>query len=128
MGCRLIRTFLLLTLSGAAKATTTTISFDHAGGKANPRVLSGLVITSVSQHEHSQALSAEAALTHCFPAQLHDGFYLVKPAAWLQSSNASTAFELCGTDLLTQTQASVGILQASHDASKFETLVVGHLL
>lgn len=128
MGRGMIWTFLLLTLSEAAKATTTTVSFDHAGGKANSHVLSGLVITSVSQHEHPQALSAEAALTHCFPAQLHDGFYLVKSAAWLLSSNATTAFELCGTDLLTQTQASIGILQASHYSSELETPVVDRLL
>lgn len=128
MGCYLIWMLLLLAPSEAVGVTTTAKSFDHAGSTAHAHALSGLIITSVSQHEHSQALTAEAALTHCFPAQLHDGFYLIKSAAWLLSSNATTAFELCGTDLLNQTQASIGILQASHAECKLEIFAVGHLL
>ncbi|KAK9827498.1 hypothetical protein WJX74_005922 [Apatococcus lobatus] len=99
--------------SGAAEQSSQALSFDHSGGKAWPHTLSGLIITSVLQPKHSKTLSAKASLTHCFPAQLHDGFYLIKSDAWLHSINATKAYELCGSDLLDRTQASIGILQVA---------------
>ena len=87
------------------------LSFDHFGGKSLPHALAGFIITSGKQQTSRGQASAETWFTHCFPAQLHDGLYLIKSAAWLHAANASTAIQLCGSRLLEQTSASTGILQ-----------------
>ena len=119
-------TNLFSTPSRADEEGSTTNSFDHSGGKARPHSLSGFIITSTTHHKRTKKSSAEAALTHCFPAQLHDGFYLIKSAAWLSSINATSAVELCGSQLLDQTEASIGILQVR--PAQQATSVEGHSL
>ena len=112
--------------SRAAEEGSKTNSFDHPGGKARPHSLSGFIITSTTHHKRSNNSSAEAALTHCFPAQLHDGFYLIKSAAWLSSIKATSAVELCGSQFLDQTKASIGILQER--PAQQATSIEGHSL
>ena len=93
-------------------------AFDHAGGLARPHALAGVVVTSITQQGSAGNLTAHAELTHCFPAQPHDGLYLVWTATQLENANATAAFQLCGTSVMDQTSASIGILQARPNPSQ----------
>ncbi len=107
--------YILLALvnSNNVFAKSPAVTFDHSGSRSRPHAISGIIITTVQKQQLSARLSAHAVLTHCFPAQPHDGLYLTRSSTWLHESNFSSAFEICGSALVTQTDASIGIMQVS---------------